>query len=143
MRFNPHTHAGCDSLVCRLFPLLIYSFNPHTHAGCDCVMLISKCMLCSFNPHTHAGCDAQQAQVQRDWQVSIHTPTQGVTQMAAQFGIKAPVSIHTPTQGVTVRLSCCSFIGLVSIHTPTQGVTLCSGSVLGNQWFQSTHPRRV
>ena len=56
LSFNPHTHAGCDinscnwipsalvsihtptqgvTLVCRLFPLLIYSFNPHTHAGCD------------------------------------------------------------------------------------------------------------
>ena len=57
----------------------VIGFNPHTHAGCDIEKKIDSVINGSFNPHTHAGCDAEQAQLQRDWQVSIHTPTQGVT----------------------------------------------------------------
>ena len=34
MSFNPHTHAGCDSL--EKSKVNNYDrFNPHTHAGCD------------------------------------------------------------------------------------------------------------
>ena len=56
----------------------------------------------SFNPHTHAGCDSDFL-----WclvlsvYVSIHTPTQGVTQTPNNEYVLAYVSIHTPTQGVT------------------------------------------
>ena len=34
-------------------------------------------------------------------QVSIHTPTQGVTQSTVMDNMTDEVSIHTPTQGVT------------------------------------------
>ena len=56
------------------------SFNPHTHAGCDCSMLAARKDLRRFNPHTHAGCDLNNPNVpDNTTQVSIHTPTQGVT----------------------------------------------------------------
>ena len=76
--------------------------------------------------------------------VSIHTPTQGVTNELAFNWNDYEVSIHTPTQGVTVckclnvrelRFNPHTHAGCdiadcekeiqkaVSIHTPTQGVT--------------------
>ena len=33
------------------------SFNPHTHAGCDSIHHVYQINKNSFNPHTHAGCD--------------------------------------------------------------------------------------
>ena len=56
-------------------------------------------------------------------QVSIHTPTQGVTAITAYFTLTKSVSIHTPTQGVTILWTLSNAYDLVSIHTPTQGVT--------------------
>ena len=79
-------------------------------------------------------------------QVSIHTPTQGVTERPPNCYTSTTVSIHTPTQGVTTNFTknyilCRCFnphthAGCdinrppsklqhnVSIHTPTQGVTV-------------------
>ena len=55
----------------------------------------------SFNPHTHAGCDFFYLLDFLFGEVSIHTPTQGVT-ISRAITIGTPqVSIHTPTQGVT------------------------------------------
>ena len=56
--------------------------------------------------------------------VSIHTPTQGVTEFFSLFTQRQKVSIHTPTQGVTGCLVIIDSIKEVSIHTPTQGVTV-------------------
>ena len=79
-------------------------------------------------------------------QVSIHTPTKGVTAEAIckhvmQYGFNPhthegcdkktvayiknewKVSIHTPTKGVTDLANCHWDIWHVSIHTPTKGVT--------------------
>ena len=53
------------------------------------------------------------------------------------------VSIHTPTQGVTESFNWWGCICDVSIHTPTQGVTMVNGAAYHNGQFQSTHPRRV
>ncbi len=55
----------------------------------------------SFNPHTHAGCDILIDMGAIEKKVSIHTPTQGVTDAIIAYGDKLKVSIHTPTQGVT------------------------------------------
>ena len=101
----------------------------------------------------------------RQDEVSIHTPTQGVTSINFIGNKLTTVSIHTPTQGVTTVLLCLLFsipgfnphthagcdkdeaniedVALVSIHTPTQGVTHLCASVQKTQKFQSTHPRRV
>ena len=53
------------------------------------------------------------------------------------------VSIHTPTQGVTNNNGGLQMYMGVSIHTPTQGVTHCRHFLNGHSRFQSTHPRRV
>ena len=76
--FNPHTHAGCDILI-KCLHLFIKCFNPHTHAGCDILFPIWIMLMFSFNPHTHAGCDDKSWKLGRSDFVSIHTPTQGVT----------------------------------------------------------------
>ena len=55
--------------------------------------------------------------------VSIHTPTQGVTELLQEKLDLIRVSIHTPTQGVTLNAECAARPIQVSIHTPTQGVT--------------------
>ena len=55
--------------------------------------------------------------------VSIHTPTQGVTEPEPANKGRDDVSIHTPTQGVTIAEMPDYLTGEVSIHTPTQGVT--------------------
>ena len=39
----------------------------------------------SFNPHTHAGCDGLIVIVDSIKEVSIHTPTQGVTGVSCAF----------------------------------------------------------
>ena len=77
------------------------SFNPHTHAGCDFISISSVILNGSFNPHTHAGCDLSFSCIKLSDNVSIHTPTQGVTGVDPDLQKKGHVSIHTPTQGVT------------------------------------------
>ena len=75
--------------------------------------------------------------------VSIHTPTKGVTGSRHQVCFFTSVSIHTPTKGVTYLIPI-RFIGCkVSIHTPTKGVTGKSPAIRSSSQFQSTHPRRV
>ena len=75
--------------------------------------------------------------------VSIHTPTQGVTQSITSTKLIKIVSIHTPTQGVTIPCPVWRGCIIVSIHTPTQGVTLRPAIRGWRKRFQSTHPRRV
>ena len=75
----------------------------------------------SFNPHTHEGCDAQKYVIQHKIEVSIHTPTKGVTKLWTGDRENWEVSIHTPTKGVTS-------VKYMYEH---------------EEQFQSTHPRRV
>ena len=121
-------------------------FNPHTHAGCDSGRRAMRDAGSGFNPHTHAGCDITVLNSRPSNQVSIHTPTQGVTEgsskviiMDSSFNphthagcdhgragggvLPGMVSIHTPTQGVTISAQAFNKAAIVSIHTPTQGVT--------------------
>ena len=101
-----------------------WCFNPHTHEGCDIMM--SWCF--SHVPLF------QSTHPRRVWliifrlsvlrrAVSIHTPTKGVTAIAAAIHITADVSIHTPTKGVTQQDNSTDDTKHVSIHTPTKGVT--------------------
>ena len=98
--FNPHTHAGCDQCA-RSIIEPGGGFNPHTHAGCDIKLMLSVRACMCFNPHTHAGCDSYWCNLHIRTKVSIHTPTQGVTNRLSLLYRQNPVSIHTPTQGVT------------------------------------------
>ncbi len=76
-------------------------FNPHSHAGSDYVQAAATAEYINFNPHSHAGSD------------TVHDIFPGPLE----------ISIHTPTQGVTVPPPLSCFFYLISIHTPTQGVT--------------------
>ena len=78
-------------------------------------------MIDGFNPHTHEGCDQQQGKILLTAQVSIHTPTKGVTYQEPREHRRAGVSIHTPTKGVT---------------------PVTTGYAVALK-IQSTHPRRV
>ena len=77
------------------------------------------------------------------YQVSIHTPTQGVT-VQLQFLLDSLGFQSTHPRRVWRRLGISSKKDvLVSIHTPTQGVTNTKLRICVNAKFQSTHPRRV
>ena len=65
-----------------------WSFNPHTHEGCDPNTSIGVTIKVGFNPHTHEGCDSNRIpRPQAITQVSIHTPTKGVTQKVKPMGV--------------------------------------------------------
>ena len=59
------------------------SFNPHTHEGCDQVSVFHQALRWCFNPHTHEGCDFGWFVQLLEDEVSIHTPTKGVTAYSA------------------------------------------------------------
>ena len=121
--FNPHTHEGCDIRQNRIpwqqkvsihtptkgvtrIPWqqkeTYYSFNPHTHEGCDYPRRAKAPFHTGFNPHTHEGCDIKARRLRCSVQVSIHTPTKGVTMILKVLLCSKNVSIHTPTKGVTL-----------------------------------------
>ena len=75
--------------------------------------------------------------------VSIHTPTWGVTLLFVSSLHVYIVSIHTPTWGVTSCVFPHSMAFDVSIHTPTWGVTLFQNFQITVIWFQSTHLHEV
>ena len=75
-------------------------------------------------------------------QISIHTPTQGVTKCGWDSLSADDISIHTPTQGVTDPDFIYNMRRSISIHTPTQGVTNHLGALWKDSEFQSTLPHR-
>ena len=77
------------------------------------------------------------------WNVSIHTPTKGVTPRPLwRYCYQQCFNPHTH-EGCDSEATSHGRIDGVSIHTPTKGVTwLPTRSVLCFL-FQSTHPRRV
>ena len=114
--FNPHSHAGSDWSGIKKLPNFWY-FNPHSHAGSDQSLSTIRGDISNFNPHSHAGSDYMIKKDTQHKEISIHTPTQGVTPF-----------YHIPPHGC-----------FISIHTPTQGVTR-KPELAGK--FQSTLPRR-
>ena len=88
-------------------------------------------------------CDNKIAGVDTKGQVSIHTPTWGVTLYQVNIGSASSVSIHTPTWGVTLYQVNIGSASSVSIHTPTWGVTLYQVNIGGASSFQSTHLHEV
>ena len=98
-----------------------------------------KLLKLCFNPHTHEGCDGKNQLSSNKHQVSIHTPTKGVTQIEYCRHYHDSVSIHTPIQGVTRFIYRFFMKWLVSIHTPIQGVTLSPLWVSSNCWCFNPH----
>ena len=146
--FNPHTHAGCDNVhnvsgasfpvsihtptqgvtflyICNVFRIC---FNPHTHAGCDNPLPRLTRVHNRFNPHTHAGCDYCKDNKCKIISVSIHTPTQGVTQAEVWKVWHRSFNPHTHA-GCDRRGYVSYLLEEVSIHTPTQGVTTINASI--------------
>ena len=138
-----YTHAGCD-YGCLYTYSPRHCFNPHTHAGCDKSGDLRYKDNGGFNPHTHAGCDLENFIADCTIEVSIHTPTQGVTLRVDYTGKLCCFNPHTHagcdmlSESLQSNRRCfnphthagcdepillterCEY---VSIHTPTQGVT--------------------
>ena len=120
--FNPHTHEGCDwqqsayvhasSMFQSTHPRRVWlqelsesrQFSEfqstHPRRVWQVVTLYVDGVQ-SFNPHTHEGCDSTHANHRCLQNVSIHTPTKGVTFCSCSSFWFSNVSIHTPTKGVT------------------------------------------
>ena len=140
--FNPHTHTGCDRQqlpppanrwfqsthpyrvwhTYQPYIYMLWCFNPHTHTGCDFILDCSSLGWLCFNPHTHTGCDIQWSRILSTYNVSIHTPIQGVT-ILGECGL-GDVCKFQSTHPYRVWLN-----------------TLTKGKRTGK--FQSTHPYRV
>ena len=105
---------------------------------------ITKKDAMGFNPHTHAGCDRACSGTFGEREVSIHTPTQGVTVSKGRSCSDCRVSIHTPTQGVTPILELWKLLyRCFNPHTHAGCDIGRSLKKLVFLLFQSTHPRRV
>ncbi len=141
--FNPHSHAGSDGKINDGVADAFY-FNPHSHAGSDFQSHFNSRSSYEISIHTPTqGVTKCIPVVTWSDSISIHTPTQGVTQFVYETSILKPISIHTPTQGVTVLLFQHHHQLDISIHTPTQGVTYSSFFLPDKiMSFQSTLPRR-
>ena len=75
--FNPHTYMRCD-LIHDLLLIIRQFQSTHLH---EVWRKVSKLIIIiiSFNPHTYMRCDLDGIGYQDLIQVSIHTPTWGVT----------------------------------------------------------------
>ena len=172
--FNPHSHAGSDfvssdheeygddisihtptqGVTGRRKPQRwkVWNFNPHSHAGSDFPKLFVYNGTHNFNPHSHAGSDDLDnyiAKIADD--ISIHTPTQGVTNMpgvredkGSKFQSTLPrrewhkfIYLSTmdlqfqstlPRREWLAEIAKIEKLSTISIHTPTQGVT-CTHSI--------------
>ena len=101
--FNPHSHKGSDDHKIRHWTLHGY-FNPHSHKGSDPASTCSHAVQSHFNPHSHKGSDNFAKAIGKILNISIHTPTRGVTlRQILSYECKY-ISIHTPTRGVTSML---------------------------------------
>ena len=81
LRQQVSIHTPTKGVTKAFFFLVSFNlcFNPHTHEGCDYCKPVRPDRTSCFNPHTHEGCDLYNIRLSRPWDVSIHTPTKGVT----------------------------------------------------------------
>ena len=121
----------------------ILRFNPHTHTGCDHLSLV---VLSWFYVSIHTpiqGVTIDGKHYCPDCYVSIHTPILGVTrnlwhsEPCRRFQSTHPYRVWRalPADNADYKE--------VSIHTPIQGVTHHPLIVQVTTEFQSTHPYRV
>ena len=119
--FNPHTYMRCDiqskslhnvlkvsihtptwgvtrGYYVELFTITFQSTHLHEVWPKQRTRTLS---MRSFNPHTYMRCDSTDLTRCIQMEVSIHTPTWGVTLVGSPVGYIKKVSIHTPTWGVT------------------------------------------
>ena len=55
------------------------NFNPHSHKGSDLPWIMAVMAILYFNPHSHKGSDNSFPMPATSYDISIHTPTRGVT----------------------------------------------------------------
>ena len=138
--FNPHSHKGSDRKTVQNLSLQLY-FNPHSHKGSD-VMDKFKADTLNISIHTPTrGVTGTFSIACKICFISIHTPTRGVTNPEKRINIRQKISIHTPTRGVTSQANVYADIPQISIHTPTRGVTLLDSFSVVVKLFQSTLPQ--
>ena len=102
---------------------MVSNFNPHHHAGGDTLIPDHKGATKYFNPHHHAGGDYAFVTVFDNNTISIHTTTQVVTSLSVFLLLFILISIHTTTQVVTGKFCLIYRFNYISIHTTTQVVT--------------------
>ena len=141
--FNPHTYMRCDFLAIeRIIKIRLFQ-STHLHevwlVGFFPVLLNSTFQ----STHLHEVWLSFLCMSMHATNVSIHTPTWGVTPVRSHPVLRSWVSIHTPTWGVTSWGEEVNGEWKVSIHTPTWGVTLRNSSSLVDPKFQSTHLHEV
>ena len=104
-------------------PLPAY-FNPRSHEGSDTPWQLHPRPAGDFNPRSHEGSDGrdQEVAVVLD-HISIHAPTRGATNSAAERSKRLSISIHAPTRGATVVHAVVAAAIAISIHAPTRGAT--------------------
>ena len=147
----------CCVLIC---------FNPHTHEGCDGIIAGNRSKRRPFQSthprrvwlwataHSQAFLLFQSTHPRRVWhlnifpkiyhmEVSIHTPTKGVTLCVIHHTISALFQSTHPRRVWPCTSKAGNKAAKVSIHTPTKGVTEDIKKVVEDIVFQSTHPRRV
>ena len=121
-------------------------FNPRTHAGCDTERKDPVSPACLFQSTHPRGVRQYTCRIAcRLPDVSIHAPTRGATREGISPATgKRKVSIHAPTRGATHAKDHCWSQLQVSIHAPTRGATISTSlSPEAYRLFQSTHPRGV
>ena len=162
--FNPHTHAGCDNTeVEAKEPNKVSIHTPTQGVTIRVLKWFTSKVFQSTHPRRVWRYfeiilvivrEFQSTHPRRVWHhsfhnrlfeidVSIHTPTQGVTQdkhLQLNYGI---VSIHTPTQGVTSQKYIYHISWGFNPHTHAGCDIACVNSTALQGRFQSTHPRRV
>ena len=120
------------------------SFNPHTHEGCDRWLIFGELSFPCFNPHTHEGCDQQYGYDIVDNDVSIHTPTKGVT-LGALHIVQSLWRFNPHTHEGCDTIHTIMMLEATSFNPHThEGCDSLARPFFSRYFlFQSTHPRRV
>ena len=141
--FNPHSHAGSDLLTISLHHSGT-DFNPHSHAGSDHFLPHIFCIPRYFNPHSHAGSDSKSggdSAAGSDFNPHSHAGSDVAGLEAQKKSLN--ISIHTPTQGVTLnKRSLPQFMQYFNPHSHAGSDGLITNIIQSSYLFQSTLPRR-
>ena len=142
--FNPHSRTGSDKYYIDLLDAADEYFNPHSRTGSDTSLTLVPSLSTNFNPHSRTGSDDMAEKLLRKFQISIHTPAQGVTisphnhQQIHIFQSTLPhrewrlaerledipinFNPHSRTGSDSIK-ALLEIRAKISIHTPAQGVT--------------------
>ena len=100
--FNPRSLVGNDVLRRAACPLLFY-FNPRSLVGNDGNQNIRRNQNGNFNPRSLVGNDAKRAAWRATYNISIHVPSWGTTNLLASGTGVTQISIHVPSWGTTAN----------------------------------------